>query len=384
MVQEVTTTSWGSRIMSAFWGVLFGIALIIGSCYLVFWNEGNGLHTAQSLEEAQRVLISVPNAPVDPKNDNLVIYTSGLATTDDVLHDALFDVSEKAIQLNRHVEMYQWEQEEDTKTEKNMGGSETETKTYTYKQTWSSSLIDSSEFKEAEGHRNPASMPIESKIQYAQKVTLGDFTLPDDMVKSMSGDKDVDLAKANVESLKEKFGKPVHHQAEGLYFGDDMNTPKIGDLRVTMTEVLPGTVSVIAQQNGTTMQPYMAQAGKTVSLLEMGQVSPQEMIHNAEMENVVMTWLLRLASLLLMMLGFGLIMKPVAVLADVVPFFGSMVGFGTGLIAFICGLGLWTVALAISWFVVRPLWAVGLIVIVSAFCYWLYVRKKQKNLIATK
>src|SRR5438445_11893856 len=130
MVQEITTTSWGKRIINAFWGAIFGIALLCGAFFLIFWNERNGLHTAQALEQTEKVLISVPNKPIDAKNNRRVIYTSGLATTENILSDKLLHISEKAIQLNRKVEMYQWKENIETKTEKNIGGSEQEVKTY--------------------------------------------------------------------------------------------------------------------------------------------------------------------------------------------------------------------------------------------------------------
>src|SRR6266568_4419494 len=103
MAQEVTTTSWGKRIINAFWGALFGIVLILGAFFLIFWNESNGLHTAKALEQTEKVLISVPNKPIDSNNNMRVIYTSGLATTEDILTDTLLHVSEKAIQLNRKI-----------------------------------------------------------------------------------------------------------------------------------------------------------------------------------------------------------------------------------------------------------------------------------------
>src|SRR5579872_6586602 len=108
MVDEVTTQSWFSRIAGAFFGIIIGIILIIGSFYLVFWNEGNALHTSQSLKQAQQVLISVPNSPIDTSNNLKVVYFTGNATTNDVLQDSLLGISEKAIKLDRKVEMYQW------------------------------------------------------------------------------------------------------------------------------------------------------------------------------------------------------------------------------------------------------------------------------------
>lgn len=376
MVQEVTTTSWGRRIINAFWGMLIGLALIIGGIYLVFWNEGHGLHTAQSLQQAQKVLVEVANAPIDNKNEMHVVYLSGLATTEDILHDKLFNVSEKAIQLNRKVEMYQWKEEEETKTEKQMGGSEQEIKTYSYRQTWSEEPIESANFKEQAGHQNPSEMPIRSHKQYANNVTIGDFSLPADLISQISGDQNVDLSKTDLSTLQNKFGKPARLEGDQIYIGDNSSIPKIGDLRIAITEVLPQTVSIIAQQSGKTLQPFMADSGQTVSLIEMGKVSPQLMIAHAQSENSLMTWLLRLASLILLIIGFALIMNPIVILADIVPFFGSLVGFGTGFIAFVAGIAVWSIATAIAWFAVRPLFAIGLLVVIAIICYTLISRRK--------
>jgi hypothetical protein len=376
MVQEVTTKSWGSRIVGALWGVLIGIACIVGSFMLVFWNEGHSLHTAQSLQQTHDLVLAIDAAPINPNNDLHVVYMGGLATTADVLSDKLFNVSEAAIQLHRQVEMYQWQEEKSTKTEKNYGGSEQEVTTYSYHQIWASDLINSAEFKEQSGHQNPSAMPLKSKTQYAEKVKVGDFNLPAALIKQISGATPVDLSNVDTEALQKKFKKTVHQQGEGLYLGDDENTPKIGDLKIAVNVVLPQTVSIIGQQTGETLQAFMAPAGQEVLLINMGQMSSDQMIHEAEMQNRMMTWIWRGVSLLLMIIGFSLLMQPVVVLADVVPFFGSLVGMGTGLIAFIVGLMCWTVAIAIAWFAVRPVWAVGLLVLAAMVCYFVYSRKK--------
>lgn len=377
MTQEVTSTSWGKRIINAFWGMLLGIVLIIGGIYLIFWNEGHGLHTAQSLQQAQKLLVSIPNSPIDKKNEMHVVYLSGLATTEDILHDKVFNISEKAIQLNRQVEMYQWKENTETKTEQKLGGSEQEVKTYTYNKIWSTQLIDSSEFKEQADHQNPAEMSIHSSKHYASQVTVGDFSLPADLIKQISGDTKLDLSHVDLNALQTKFNKPAHLDGDRIYLGDSSASPKIGDMRIEISAVYPQTVSIIAQQTGKTLQPFMADSGIAVSLIEMGQVSPQQMIQNAVSENAMITWLLRLVSLLMLIFGFFLIMNPIVVLADVVPFLGSLVGIGTGFIAFIAGLGVWTVAIAIAWFAVRPLLAIGLLVVIAVICYGLISYRKK-------
>src|SRR3990167_2237112 len=344
MAQEIKTTSWGSRVIGALWGILLGIALIVGSFILVFWNEGHSLHSAQSLQQTLHVLVTVPNAPIDPKNNLKVVYFNGLATTQDVLKEPLFNVSETAIKLERKVEMYQWQQNTKTKTEKNAGGSETEVTTYTYSAIWSTNLINSSEFKDQTGHQNPTHMPLQSTTHYAPSVTVGDYSLPAELIKQIDNATNVDLSKADVTTLQAKFNKAVQMDGNDLYVGTSPQSPTIGDLRISMSVVLPQTVSIIAQQFEKTLQAYMAPAGESVILLEMGQQTPQHMIQLEESKNTTMTWLLRGVSLLMMVIGIALLMQPVVILADVIPFFGSIVGFGTGLIAFTCGLSLWAVA----------------------------------------
>lgn len=380
MVQEVVTQSWGSRIIGAFWGCLIGLALLIGSFALVFWNEAQGLHTAQALQETAQVLISVPNKPIDPQNNLRVVYFSGLATTSEVLQDSLLGVSQQAIKLARSVEMYQWEENTETKTEKQMGGSESEVKTYTYNQTWSDHLINSNKFKDSQGHKNPARMLVESKDMQAKKVLVGAFYLPPELVSKINGSTILDLSRQDLTALQKKLNKTVQHDDYGLYVGKNPENPEVGDLKIMVSEVLPQTVSVIAQQIRNTVQPYMSPAGQAVGLLVMGQHGPAQVIQQAETENKIQIWAFRLLSLFMMFLGFFMILRPLVIFADVVPFFGSLVGFGTGLLAFAGGLILWAFATAIAWFVIRPLWSLGLMVIVLLLSYILYVsREKQAD-----
>lgn len=378
MTEEITTRSWWSRIKDAFIGILIGIGLIIGAIALIFWNERHSLHTAQSLEQAHKVLISVPNSPINNQNNLKVVYLSGLATTSDKLEDSTLGVTVNAINLNRKVEMYQWQEKTETKTESQMGGSEKQTKTYTYNMTWSSSLINSSNFKNPAGHQNPDNMPIQSLQQYAKTVTLGDFTLPEELVRQINVSEPVDLSNVNKETLKSQYNKPVNLVNNQLYLGQDPQNPQPGDIRINLTAAYPQIVSIIAQQTGKTLQAYLAPAGESVFLLSTGQQSADQMIEQAQSQNKMMAWILRLVSLLMLIGGFSLILNPLVVLADVLPFLGNIVGFGTGFISFICGLGIWIIATAIAWFATRPLVSIGLIALVIIAGY-LIVKMKAKK-----
>lgn len=378
MVQEITTKSWGSRIMGAFGGIIIGIVLIIGAFMLIFWNEGHGLHVKQALKQTQQRLIMVPNAPVNPKNNLRVIYFNGVATTNNILQDPSLGISLKALKLKRKVEMYQWQEHSETRTEKQFGGSEKQIRTYSYKPTWSENVIISSQFKDPASHQNPNTMPIHSLSQQASQVTVGDFYLSPDLITDISGFTGITLTQTNADTLTQVVAKTAIPYDNGLYVGQNPQSPQIGDLRIFLSAVPPQMVSVIAQQTGNTLQPFLAPAGQPVSLLAMGKLSPDLIIREAEASNKQTTWLLRLVSLAMMIFGIGLLMKPLSVLADVIPFFGSIVEFGTGVIAFVGGLILWSTATAIAWFAVRPGLAIGLIVLVIALIAGLVILKKRR------
>lgn len=377
MGQEVTTQSWGTRLKNAIFGVLFGAILIIGAIYFIFVNEKSGIQTSKSLQTALHEVHTVANSPIDPQNNLHVIHFTGEATTKDILKDPLLSISQNAIRLSRQVQMFQWQEESETKTESNMGGSQTQTTTYNYHQDWSSDIINSSRFHEPTGHQNPNSMPISSASWQAQQVMVGDFRLPKQLIDQIEGGTNVNLGTVDKNTLQTLLHAPVSQYGDYLYAGENPRQPAIGDIRISEKVVLPQTVSIIAQQNGKTLQAYVPPAGKPVALLALGEQSPQEMIQNAIRENNIRTWLIRGATLLALFIGFALILQPIVVLADVVPLFGRIVGIGTGIIAFICGATLWAAVTAIAWFTFRPIIAISAIVaIILIFILLSWLRKK--------
>ena len=66
-------------------------------------------------------------------------------------------------------------------------------------------------------------------------------------------------------------------------------------------------------------------------------------------------------------------MSPLAVIADFIPFLGSIVRMGTGIVAFFLAIVVGTITIAIAWFYYRPLLAIGILaagaVIAAAVIY---------------
>jgi hypothetical protein len=75
----------------------------------------------------------------------------------------------------------------------------------------------------------------------------------------------------------------------------------------------------------------------------------------AEQANSNLTWILRGVGLLLMAIGIGLVFRPLAVVADVIPLFGELLRLGVFFIAIALAVPLSILTIGLAWVVARPL-----------------------------
>jgi hypothetical protein len=357
---EVTSESWFSRIGESIKGILVGFILFIVAFPLLWWNEGHSVERYNSLKEGQGLVISVPADSVNPANNGKLVHTKGMATTEEILKDDVFAVAAPAIQLQRLVTMYQWKESEATETKEQVGGSKTTTKTYSYDKQWSSDQINSSQFKQTAGHSNPA-MPYKSQTFQAQNVSLGAFKLNSNQISRLSGEQD--LSVQGVQAPAQLLGKPLTTAGAGFYVGANPADPQIGDLQIGFKVIKPADVSLVAQQQSNSFAAYQTKAGSDLDLLAMGLLDANALFAIAQSENTAITWMIRIGGFLLMWIGLSLILKPLSVLAAVLPFLGDLIAMGTGLFAFLLSLPFTLLTIAVAWIAYRPLLAGILIAI---------------------
>jgi Transmembrane protein 43 len=350
---EVTSQSWLSRIGGAIKGILVGVVLFIVAFPVLFWNEGRSVKTYKTLKEGGGAVVSVAADKVDPANEGKLVHLTAKADTEATLADPVFGVAAQALKLKRHVEMYQWEENSKREEKKKLGGGTETVTTYSYDKEWSDRLIDSKHFKKQTEHQNPASMPYTSEQHVAQNITFGAFILSPSLAGKI--DTFVPLQVGSDTLSPEAVNGKFKLSGSGFYLGTDPAVPNIGDTRITFQIVKPMEVSVIAKQKGNSFVPYVAKAGGTIELLQAGVRTAADMIQKAQDDNAMMTWILRFVGFILMLVGLSLIMRPLSVIADVVPFVGSLVGAGTGVIAFLLSAVLSLTTIAIAWIVYRPL-----------------------------
>ena len=390
---ETTSTSYGQRLAGSAKGMIGGLLMfIIGTC-LLWWNEGRTVRTAKAIGDAASHVESVADVSrVDASLNGKLIHASAFADTKDTLTDDMFGVREVAIRLDRKVEYYQWVENAQTKEREKIGGGKETTTTYTYEQKWMDKPVNSAEFKDPQYQSaNKVLSEVEEREELAQNVTFGAYTLPESFVRSISGSEPAEVRMTEeqrftwnerLHMLRPKVNTEtslVHTSANTAYLGLSPNSPQIGDVRVTFTKVPPADISLIAQVDGSTFKAYKAKNGQSFSRVQMGTVGADEMIEQARSENNMLTWVLRLVGVLLIVIGLKGMFGLLPMLFKVLPFLGSIVDAGVGLVSWIFGLAWSLIIIAIAWLVFRPIIGISLLVLAIAGIVFLKRRGKKNE-----
>ncbi|ODT56131.1 hypothetical protein ABS71_22225 [bacterium SCN 62-11] len=141
--------------------------------------------------------------------------------------------------------------------------------------------------------------------------------------------------------------------------------------------VNPGQLSLVAKQVGDSFEAYTTKAGTQILLVETGVHSAADMFSEAELKNNLMTWVLRVVGWILMCIGCSMLVGPINIVADILPFVGDLVGLGTGLFGLLMGTSLSLVCIAVGWIFARPL--IGCLMLAAAIGIFVMLKKAGKK-----
>lgn len=346
-------------------GIFGGIICILLATIILFYNEGRAVDTQKVINIAKKELIEVSPSTVDPNNEGKLIVTSGqINLLNDMVYDSEFNVSMKTGKLTRVVEMYQWTE----RCEDDSNG--TETCTYTKK--WSSDIIDDSDF--SSGYNNPDTMPYESKTFIMDNVKLGAFKLNDNLLNQLSTRteyKELSEDVANSKNLNIKDGAYTTYE----------ETPEVGDVRISFLYNDAKDITIMGVQRADSFEEFKTEKNDyTILALEEKILSGNEFTELLTSQNKTMTWIFRLVGTILMIAGVASILSIIKYLASYIPFLGKFVMNAIGLISILVGLAVSLVIIAISWFVVRPVLSIILLVVIGGLIYLsVMINKKKKQ-----
>jgi hypothetical protein len=357
---EVTTQSWGSKILGGLIGLVLGPVLVVGASGALFWNEGRAVQTARSLTEGASIVVGVPPSPVSLANEGLLVHVTGDLKTGAPLVDPDFAVTSRAARLLRYAEMYQWKEESKSETRKTAGGGEETVTTYTYRREWSGRPIDSTRFKQPGLHENPP-MTIRDRDVVSRDATLGAFRLGEAALRRFNTDIRHEVDPSLAETLRKTMNRPVNVQVGQIYLSDNPGSPRIGDYRISYRIVPVGTASLVARQTGTELTGYQTKAGDVILLAHTGSQSAAEMFKAAQDANTVLTWILRAVFTMLVFIGFVFSTRILVAIADVLPFVGNLMQATAFAVAAVFTAILAPLVIAIAWLFYRPAIALGIL-----------------------
>lgn len=373
---ETTNTSWFSRIGNSIKGLLFGGIFILLSIGLLWWNEGRSVKTAKGLNDGERVTVEAEAGNIDPAMQGKLVHVTGKTAVKTSASDADFGLTTSdVIKLKRRVEVFQWVEEKSERSRNKVGGGQETTTEYRYNRKWDSTIHDSSNFKHPQEHQNPPPRALGSEF-LAPDASLGAFRIPAFLLSQWHDYQPHELP--TMDQLPQPTRDLATLQNQWLVLSKFPDDPRVGDARVRFEAIKTGEASVLARQVTDTFEPYATAYGTSIARITSGIQSKEAMFAAARSENKTVTWLLRAGGFLLMFFGFLALFQPLKILADILPLAGSIVGAGTGLVAFLLAATGSFIVVALAWLWYRPLIGVALLLLAGA-CLFLLLRALRRK-----
>jgi hypothetical protein len=216
-------------------------------------------------------------------------------------------------------------------------------------------------------------MPIEGDRFTVATATLGAFTVDGKAVANLGTDSPVKLTPDVVTQVTSAIGsdKPVKADGTTIYVSENRQSPAVGDLRISFSREDISEASFVGAQKGANVTGYKASNGRELFLSAAGRATPAEMFDAAQSENTLITWLIRFGGLFGMFIGFVMMLSILSII-------GSIVGFGTSVIAVILTLILGPLVIAIAWIAYRPVLAIAIIAIGALLAAGLIYLRRSK------
>ncbi|PIR55100.1 hypothetical protein COU74_02875 [Candidatus Peregrinibacteria bacterium CG10_big_fil_rev_8_21_14_0_10_36_19] len=354
----VTKKGYFSRIVDSIKGITFGILLIIGAFYLLFWNEGR----------VDIGDVAVNAIAIDQAVDGDFVYVSGAVSSEENLGDGAYLKPGDYLAVNRTVEMYSWIENSTSKSDTSVGGSETTTTTYNYVNDWTSTPATSSNFNVPAGHENPAKKVADANFKVKNASVAG---------KSVNMDK-LDLPEYKALVLSEDFMDLKGGVLAGGYLytrpGSDAQ-PQVGDVRISYSVVHDGMdITAFAELAGDSLVPHVDKETDT-TVYRMFDGTRDEALKELHDEYATSLWLFRLLGFILMWLGFGALLAPLSVILDVLPAAGSVSRGLVGLVTFVVSLVLSVLTIFVS-VIAHNIYIMGAIAVALLVLAVMYLKKK--------
>lgn len=368
---EQKTTGYFQRLGNSIVGIFLGIVLFLASFGVLYWNEGR-----VDLSKIAATATEIPATGTATVKANSFVSITGNLSSPETLGDRPYLEPGEYIALRRKTEMYAWEENSRTTTKKNAGGSETKTTTYTYAKEWAENPDDSSRFKNPTGHYNPEKS-IESQDLRVSQAQVGDYQLNVNQL-TFPVNQPVNLTAAQIPAeSKNKLNGSY------LFFGTgSLGSPEIGDLRLSYQALNKNIQATVFGDLGSGNQLTPHQGPKNVTFYRLFPGTRDQAIANLANRHKLITWGLRFGGFLLMWIGLNLVVEPLGVVLDIIPFLGDLTRTATGFATFIVAAILSGLTIIVSMILHSPIMIFLALGLCGFIVYRWTKRKKTKDQLA--
>jgi Protein of unknown function (DUF1625). len=181
----------------------------------------------------------------------------GTPTVVEAPTDPEFNLRADTPTLRRHVEMFQWR-------EVRIGSN------VHYEQDWVDHPLDASRFEQPAGHANPGNFPLDGKQFDAGLVQMGGFKLSPVLQRALPGSQPV---APDMKALPANLAASFSLVGDALVTSAQPGNPRLGDLRVSWTEVPLQELTIVARIDGDRLEPAIGAGDGKGYDVEVGDMS---------------------------------------------------------------------------------------------------------------
>lgn len=347
-------------------GKSWGGLLLLAGLALLAWNEYHHVNMQLLFHEAtQSLVILTDTTRIDPANEGKLLYFDGWAMVGEEPHDSLYGVGGHYLSVQRHVQYYQWEEQQESRNYTN-GGHNRREYYYTYYKGWINDTIDSENFHDngSYNHKNFTLVPVYNSTTYSNGAQIIGYELDHELIDSASTlplgagmlDPHSDAMRAALHSTTD-YGKiPYQLLGDTIYYGEDPAHPAIGDVRVTFCLTPECHAWVMAQADGHRIRPFRSSKDYWVTFCRFSNhpLDPEdELIEEARAQKWLL-WLLRAIGWIMVVRGIRHFFDWFKRLLDPIPVLGSIFGVGINAISGVVGTILSVLVIGGTYVILRP------------------------------
>jgi hypothetical protein len=314
--------TFGNKLVGSIAWLFIGIFIFLGSFYVLYKGVVR-VNYAQIAEQA----VNADQA----QQEKAFVYATGEIESESKIGDGIYLNDGDYIAFEKTAEMYAWVENVEH---------ENGDKIYTYETKWVEDVPLSGEFEKPEDHRNP--MKTEKNFRkIVSEAQINGYKIDVDDVK-LPPLQPLELSDKNIQLLE--YQTIVSNEHEYVFDGyGTYEEPEVGDFRIRYSALPEGEkVTVFGRLGNNEIEQHHDNKKAELYRLFLGE--KEDAVSTLESEYEVAGWIYRVAGFLLMWIGLLLMLKPLTVAVEFLPFLSNLGKTAITIITFLTALVITIVA----------------------------------------